>query len=45
MYVQEIGWEGMDWIHLAQCGDQWKAHVNLAVMNLWVPKSAVNLPG
>jgi hypothetical protein len=23
MYLREIGWEGMDWIHLAQVRDQW----------------------
>jgi hypothetical protein len=32
----EIGWESMDWIHLAQDRDQWQALVNI-VMNLWVP--------
>jgi hypothetical protein len=32
----EIGWEGMDWIHLAQDRDQWQALVDM-VMNLWVP--------
>jgi hypothetical protein len=32
----EIGWEGMDWIDLAQDRDQWRALVN-RVMNLWVP--------
>jgi hypothetical protein len=32
----EIGWEGVDWIHLAQESDQWRALVNTA-MNLWVP--------
>jgi hypothetical protein len=31
----EIGWEGMDWIHLAQDRDQWLALVNM-VMNLWL---------
>jgi hypothetical protein len=45
MYVPGIGWEGMECIHLAQYGDQWKALVNLAVMNLLVPRSAGNLPG
>lgn len=23
MNVKEIGWDGMDWIHLAQNADQW----------------------
>jgi hypothetical protein len=36
MNLGEIGWDGMDWIDLAQNGDQWRALVN-AVMNLWVP--------
>jgi hypothetical protein len=33
MGVREIGWGGMDWIHLAQDRDQWKALANM-VMNL-----------
>jgi hypothetical protein len=32
----EIGWDGIDWIDLAQDGDQWRALVN-TVMNLRVP--------
>jgi hypothetical protein len=36
MDLREIGWGGMDWIHLAQDIDQWRAHVNM-VMKLWVP--------
>jgi hypothetical protein len=36
MYLREIGWDGMDWIDLAQGRDQWKALMN-TVMNLWVP--------
>jgi hypothetical protein len=36
MNLREIGWEGVDWIHLAQDRDQWWALVNM-VMNLWVP--------
>jgi hypothetical protein len=35
MDVRAIGWGGMDWIHLAQYRDQWKAPVNM-VMNLRV---------
>jgi hypothetical protein len=31
----EIEWDGMDWIYLAQDGDQWRALVN-TVMNLRV---------
>jgi hypothetical protein len=34
--LREIGWDGMDWIDLAQDRDQWKALVN-TVMNLRVP--------
>jgi hypothetical protein len=34
--LREIGWDGMDWIDLAQDRDQWRAHVN-AIMNLRVP--------
>jgi hypothetical protein len=36
MDLREIGWDGMDWIDLAQDRDKWRAHVNM-VMNLWVP--------
>jgi hypothetical protein len=32
----EVGWGGMDWIHLAQDRDQWRALVH-TVMNLRVP--------
>jgi hypothetical protein len=32
----EIGWEIMDWMHLAQDRDQWWVLVN-KVMNLWFP--------
>jgi hypothetical protein len=34
--LREIGWDGMDWIDLAQDGDQWRALVN-TIMNLLVP--------
>jgi hypothetical protein len=33
---REIGWGGMDWIHLAEDRDQWRALAN-TVMNLRVP--------
>jgi hypothetical protein len=33
MDLREIGWDGMDWIELAQDRDQWRALVN-TVMNL-----------
>jgi hypothetical protein len=36
MGLREIGWDGMDWIDLAQDRDQWRALVN-TVMNLRVP--------
>jgi hypothetical protein len=36
MDLREIGWDGMDWIDLAQNRDQWRALVNV-VMNLRVP--------
>jgi hypothetical protein len=35
-WILEIGWDGMDWIELAQDKDQWRALVNM-VMNLRVP--------
>jgi hypothetical protein len=31
MDLKEIGWEGVDWIHLAEDRDQWRAVVNLRV--------------
>jgi hypothetical protein len=39
MELREIGWDGMDWIDLAQNRDQWRALVN-AVINLRVPYNA-----
>jgi hypothetical protein len=35
MDLREVGWDGMDWIDLAQYRDQWRALVN-TVMNLRV---------
>jgi hypothetical protein len=35
MDLREIGWDGMEWIDLAQDRDQWRAFVNTA-MNLRV---------
>jgi hypothetical protein len=36
MDLIEVGWDGMDWIDLAEDRDQYRALVN-AVMNLRVP--------
>jgi hypothetical protein len=36
MDLRGIGLGGMDWIHLAQDRDQWRALVN-TVMNIQVP--------
>jgi hypothetical protein len=34
--IQKYEWEGVDWVHLAQDRDQWRAVVN-TVMNLRAP--------
>jgi hypothetical protein len=39
MDLREIGWDGIDWIDLAQDRDQWRALVNM-VMNLKMPGSS-----
>jgi hypothetical protein len=36
MDLRELGWDGVDWIELAQVRDQWRVLVN-TVMNLRVP--------
>jgi hypothetical protein len=36
MGLREVWWEGVDWMHLAQDRDQWRAVINM-VMNLRVP--------
>jgi hypothetical protein len=36
MDLWEMGWEGVDWIHLVLQRDQWRTLVN-TVMNLQVP--------
>jgi len=41
MDLREIGWEVVEWYHLAQDRDQWRAVVN-TVMNLWVQQKAGN---
>jgi hypothetical protein len=35
MYLEEVGWRGMEWIDLAQDRDRWRALVNV-VMKLRV---------
>jgi hypothetical protein len=35
IYINELGWEGMDWTHVAQERNKWRAVVN-EVMNLQV---------
>jgi hypothetical protein len=37
--LREIGWDGIDWIDLAQNRDQWRAIVN-AVITLRGPENA-----
>jgi hypothetical protein len=39
MDLREIGWEGVDWMHMDQDRDQWRAVVNTA-MNLRAPYKA-----
>jgi hypothetical protein len=39
MDLREVGWEGRNWIDLAQDRDRWRAYVN-AVMNLQIPLNA-----
>jgi hypothetical protein len=36
MDLRDIGWDGVDWIELAQDRDRWRALLN-TVMNLRVP--------
>jgi hypothetical protein len=36
MDIRELGWDGVDWIDMAQDRDQWRALVN-TVLNLRVP--------
>jgi hypothetical protein len=36
MDLKEIGWDGMEWMHLAQDRDQWRSLVN-KVIKLRVP--------
>jgi hypothetical protein len=41
MDLREIGFGDVDWIHLAQDRDRWRALVNM-IMNLRVPQNAGN---
>jgi hypothetical protein len=41
MDLREIGWEYLDWIHLAQDRDQWWTLVN-AIINFCVPYKVRN---
>jgi hypothetical protein len=36
MNLREIGWKGVDWMHLARDRDQWRFLVNIQI-NLRVP--------
>jgi hypothetical protein len=36
IYLRQIGWDIMDWIHLAQDGEEWSPLVS-TVMKLQVP--------
>jgi hypothetical protein len=36
IYLRELGWDSMNWIDLAEDGDQWRTLVN-TVMKLRVP--------
>jgi hypothetical protein len=39
--LREIGWEVMDWMHLAQDRVQWRDLVKMS-LKFWVPYNAVN---
>jgi hypothetical protein len=39
MYLRKTGWDGVDWIDMAQDWDQWRALVNM-VLNIRVPYNA-----
>jgi hypothetical protein len=36
VYLSKIGWEAVNWMHLAQVTDHWRALVN-RIMNLRIP--------
>jgi hypothetical protein len=39
--LREIGWKGVDWMHVAYDRDQWRVLVN-TIINLRVPQKAGN---
>jgi hypothetical protein len=41
MDLREIGWNGMDWIGLAQDRDQWRALVNTVMYHKMLVSSSV----
>jgi hypothetical protein len=41
MDLKQVGYEGVDWIHLAEDREQWQSVVSM-VINLQVPESAEN---
>jgi hypothetical protein len=42
MDLEDVGWDGMDWMDLAQDREHWRALV-IAVMKLWVSREAEKL--
>jgi hypothetical protein len=34
--LRETGWDGLDWIDVAQDRDQWRGFANM-VVSIWVP--------
>jgi hypothetical protein len=34
--LREMGWEGVDWMHVAENVDQWRVHM-IMVMDIGVP--------
>jgi hypothetical protein len=42
MDIEEFGYEVVDWVHVIQYRNQWRALVNM-VINFWVPLKAVDL--
>jgi hypothetical protein len=43
MELEEIGWEGVDWIHMAQDTDQWWAFINTVMNFRFHTKAGYNL--